>query len=127
MKRPRQDCREIMAYIASVEREAHHRFPSRRAPGTYDLCENTWNRRPVFVSLAPPKKGDVRSGLRAEPYSARDVARYARRIAAGEKPPPVVLIDRKFWYEVVDGAHRIASARAAGLRKIPAFIGRRGR
>jgi hypothetical protein len=114
----RLTCLEIQAYIRSIEREPHHRFRSRQAPGAYDLCEQTFNRRPVLID---PRK------LRVEPHSDRDVQRYARRIAAGEKPPPVVLIDRKFWYEIVDGAHRIAAARAAGLHRIPAFVGRRRR
>lgn len=114
----RQSCREIMAYIRRVEREPHHRFLYRRAPeSTYDLCEHTWNRRPVSI--------DVKHKLLVEPYSSQDVARYAKRITAGEKIPPVVLIDRKFWYEVVDGAHHIAAARAAGLKRVPAFIGKR--
>lgn len=57
-----------------------------------------------------------------EPHNKRDVKRYSKTILTASVPP-VCLLDKGDYYEVVDGAHRIAAARLAGRETLPAFIG----
>lgn len=59
-----------------------------------------------------------------DPWSKRDVARYAKRSPATQ--PPVMLIEHAsgcLFPE--DGAHRVAASRLRGDRTIDAFVGRR--
>lgn len=58
------------------------------------------------------------------PWSKRDVKRYAKRMSGGSEAPPVVLIERPGRTQVVDGAHRIQAAVAAGVPQISAWVGR---
>jgi hypothetical protein len=108
-------CADVLKHIKSVEREPHHRHKSHRAPLPYDFCKLRWQR----VTMDPRDPG-----LHVEPHSEKRVDRYAARIQKGETPPAVVLVDRRFWYEIADGAHRIAAARAAGSGRIEAIVGR---
>jgi hypothetical protein len=65
------------------------------------------------------------AGLKVEPVSAADVRRYARRMDAGEQPPPVVLAERDPGrFAVIDGAHRVAAAKHLGLAEVDAWVGR---
>ena len=65
------------------------------------------------------------AGLKVEPVSAADVRRYARRMAAGEQPPPVVLAERDPGrFAVIDGAHRVAATKSLGLAEVDAWVGR---
>lgn len=59
-----------------------------------------------------------------QPWSGRDVKRYAKRMKGGSEPPPVVIIERPKRTQVVDGAHRIQAAVAAGVPQISAWVGR---
>ena len=117
----RQDCREILAYIRSLETERHHRHRSHRAEAAApsDLCDYTWSRRPIWLPVSA-----VWTSWQ-QPHSPSLVRRYARRIDRGEPIPPVVLVDRKAWYEILDGAHRVEAAHLRGLKRIPVFVGRR--
>lgn len=63
--------------------------------------------------------------LKVEPFSAADVRRYARRMGAGEAPPPVVVAERGRGLSVIDGAHRVAAAKSLGLAQVDAWVGRR--
>ena len=119
----RQDCREILDYIRSLETERHHQHLSHRGEpnAPEDLCDYTWSRNPSWL---PTDK--VWTSWQ-QPHSPSLVRRYARRIDRGESIPPVVLIDRKAWYELLDGAHRVAAAHLRGLKRIPVFIDRRRR
>jgi hypothetical protein len=62
--------------------------------------------------------------LKVEPISAADVRRYARRMGAGEAPPPVVVAERGRGLSVIDGAHRVAAAKSLGLAQVDAWVGR---
>jgi hypothetical protein len=118
----RVSCDVVLRHIRAAEKEPHHKAQKRRAPySRADLCKLTWTVH--SVSIEPRRAGDKR-GMHVEPHSPQAVARYAKRIAAGERPPAVVLIDQTFFYEIADGAHRIAAARAAGLKRLPAFVGK---
>jgi hypothetical protein len=65
------------------------------------------------------------AGLKVEPISPADVRRYARRMSAGEQPPPVVLAERDPGrFAVIDGAHRVAAAKSLGLAEVDAWVGR---
>jgi hypothetical protein len=59
--------------------------------------------------------------LEVEPWSKRDVARYAKLAPGG---PPVLLVQDERGYVVWDGAHRVAAARLRGDRLLDAFVGR---
>lgn len=62
--------------------------------------------------------------VKVEPISAADVRRYARRMRAGEVPPPVVVAERGRGLSVIDGAHRVAAAKSLGLTQVDAWVGR---
>lgn len=62
--------------------------------------------------------------VRVEPISTADVRRYARRMRAGEVPPPVVVAERGRGLSVIDGAHRVAAAKSLGLTQVDAWVGR---
>lgn len=60
-----------------------------------------------------------------EPISASDVRRYAKKMRAGETPPPIVVAERVRGFSVIDGAHRVAAAKSLGLDRMDAWVGRR--
>lgn len=62
--------------------------------------------------------------LKVEPFSAADVRRYAKRMRAGEAPPPVVVAERGRGLSVIDGAHRVAAAKSLGRTQVDAWVGR---
>ena len=106
---------------AAVERACPHRDTERDARQVCGMIDvYSW----VGPGMLSPWDPRFR---RVEPFSARDVRRYATRMRKGEVPPAVMLAFDKFDGRdrlfILDGAHRIAAARRAGLEAIPAFVG----
>jgi hypothetical protein len=119
----RRAAERMIDYMRSTEVERHHQLASRQVESGlgYDFFDYDWSRPAKRL-----KVGDARFGA-VEPASERDVSRYARRAEAGEDFPPIVLMDTGRGFVIVDGAHRLAAARAAGRRWISAFVGSRKR
>jgi hypothetical protein len=112
----------MLEYIRSTEVESHHRHASRRAESGlgFDFFEYAWPKAPVAVDVWDRRFVEDL----IHPASARDVARYAKQIAQGAEVLPIVLMDKGSRFALVDGAHRLAAARVAGMTHIMAYIGK---
>lgn len=97
-----------------MDRSCPHAGTGRAWSAPVDAHELTWTRERVQLA-------DV---CEVDPWSKRDVARYAKRSPATQ--PPIMLIEHSagcLFPE--DGAHRVAASRLRGDRVIDAFVGRR--
>jgi hypothetical protein len=122
--------------------EGYPLLPSREAylalPFEHALMLTGWIRdwdrfqfHPIWIDPADPS-------LRTEEYDRASVRQYTARMVAGDvdELPEIVVLER--WVcldkwcddvgpkvEIIDGNHRVASARLAKLPKIRALVGRK--
>ena len=99
-------------------------LPYEAVPTLLDRLDD-WTEYEFYSLLIDPRDRRLQTGRIAE----RRAARYVEHFRTGVGVPPVVVLERHEGgvpsVEVLDGHHRIAAARRAGLPHIEALVGRR--
>lgn len=105
---------EVLAHIDVVNRG--HRGTPRDFWGAapFGLDTLSWSLEPVALRNLPE----------VEPFSRRDVQRYAAFSKKHKSDFPPIILLVTFDVEVLDGAHRVAAAESLGHREIMAYVGR---
>lgn len=113
---PVADAEEVYAH---VDNSCPHYGTSRDARGAMEAPEE-------FEWWGPGVLDGTDPLITPEPFSTRDVRRYSTLFQQSRLSPPAVILTWGRWkFAIQDGAHRLAAARLAGVRNIPAYIGER--